>query len=73
MAFVAVSGIGIVLVNLAVYMILGWDVEAICPGDAQFCADVWWTTIVDQLAQFLFVGLMLVVLAHASPWALIRA
>lgn len=73
MAAAAVSGIAIVLINFAVYSVLGWNVDAICPGTPQFCADIWWSTTVEYMALLFFLGLVLVVLVQTSPWALVRA
>lgn len=63
-----------ILSTLALNMITGWDLKAAeaCPGTEQFCSGVWWTAVSDHLPVSLFLGLLLVTFALASPRAFIR-
>ena len=67
-----VLGLGFVMVTLTFNLISGWSLDADCPGTEQFCDGVYWQTVVEYLPTWLFLGQILVVLALASPFALVR-
>ena len=72
LASMAVLGVGALMVTVTLNLIGGWSLDASCPGDTAFCNGIWWTTVVEYLPTWLYVGQILVVIALASPWALIR-
>ena len=72
LVFMAVSGVGFLMVGLSLNLITGWTMDPMCPGDTAFCDGVWWTFVVEWLPTWLYVGQMLVVLSLASPWAVVR-
>ena len=68
-----VLGIGSLLVTLAFNLVLGWDLNAICPGSDTFCSGLWWTSVAKYLPVWLFMSQLVVTLVFASPFALARA
>ena len=72
LASVAVFAVGSLMVTLSLNLILGWNLDATCPGTDEFCNGVYWNVVVDYLPTWLFVGQILVVLALASPFAVVR-
>ena len=69
----AVLGVGSLMVTLTLNMIAGWSFDtASCPGTDAWCGGVYWRTVVQHLPTWLFIGQILVVLALASPYALVR-
>ena len=68
----AVLGVGSLMVTLTFTLIAGWNVNAICPGSDSFCNGVYWKTAVKYLPVWLFLGQSMVVLALASPFAMLR-
>ena len=71
LASVAVLGVGSLMVTLTLNSISGWSLDASCPGET-LCDGVYWQTVVEYLPTWLYVGQILVVLAMASPFALVR-
>ena len=69
---VAVMGLGSLLITLSFNLIIGWNLDANCPGTAEFCAGVWWSAVVGYVPVWLFIAQALVVLALGSPYALAR-
>ena len=67
-----VLGIGALLVTLAFNLITGWELDAVCPGSAAFCAGPWWTAVAQYLPVWLFLGQLAVVGVFASPYAMAR-
>ena len=72
LASLAVLGVGSLMVTLSLNSILGWGLDASCPGTQAFCTGIYWRTVVEYLPTWLYVGQILVVLAMASPFALVR-
>ena len=68
----AVLGVGSLMVTFTLNQLVGWNVDAACPGSTSFCDGVYWRTVVEYLPIWLYVGQLLVVLAVASPFALVR-
>ena len=69
----AVLGVGSLMVTLTLNMIVGWSFDtASCPGTDAFCDGVYWQTVVQHLPTWLYIAQILVVLALASPFALVR-
>ena len=68
----AVLAIGSLLVTLSLNMIAGWSLDASCPGSEAFCDGVYWRTVVKYLPAWLYIGQIMVVIALASPYALVR-
>ena len=64
--------VAMLMVTLALNMLLGWDLDASCPGTTQFCDGVYWTYVAGNLPTWLFIVQILAVLALASPFALAR-
>ena len=82
LAGAAVFGVGMVLALFTTNMILGWNLDGACPmvavnefvkKPAPICNSIYWTYIVDYMPAWLFIAQILVVLALASPFALVRA
>lgn len=72
MAGAATFGVCSLLVTLTINMLTGWDLDAMCPGTDEFCGGIYWQTVADYLGGWLFIGQLVVVLALASPFALVR-
>ena len=72
MTSLAVLAVGGVLLTLTFNLVLGWDVDALCPGTDAFCDGVYWQTVADQLPTWAVIGQALVILSIASPFALAR-
>ena len=68
----AVLGVGMVLVTFSLNLITGWSLDATCPGPTSFCDGPYWTTAVTYLPAWLFLAQIMVVLALASPYAIVR-
>ena len=71
-AAMAVLGMGLALLTLTISMVGAWDVDAMCPGSDAFCDGIYWQTVVDYLPGWLFIGHLVVILALASPYAVVR-
>ena len=74
MAALTVIGLASLLVTLSLNMIAGWDLDTAgaCPGTPEFCSGSYWQAAVEYLPVWLFLGQILVVIAMASPVALVR-
>lgn len=72
LASMAVLGVCSLMVTLSLNSISGWSLDASCPGTDSFCGGVYWRTVVEYLPTWLYVGQIMVVLALASPFALVR-
>ena len=68
----AVLGVGSLMVTLSFNQIIGWSLDASCPGTEVFCDGVYWQTVVEYLPIWMYIGQIMVVLALASPFALVR-
>ena len=68
----ALLGVGSLMVTLSLNMISGWSFDTSCPGTDAFCNGVYWRTVVQHLPTWLYMAQILVVLALASPFALVR-
>ena len=68
----AVLGVGVLMVTLALNLVSGWSLEATCPGTEQFCDGLYWQAVVEYLPTWLYVAQVFVVFALASPFALVR-
>ena len=71
-AGMAALGVGSLMVTLSLNAIGGWSLDASCPGTEAFCDGIYWKTVVEYLPTWLYVAQVLVVLAAASPFALVR-
>ena len=72
MVSAAVLGVGSLMVTLSLNAITGWSIDPSCPGTESFCDGVYWEFVVEYLPVWLYVGQLLVVLAMASPFAMVR-
>ena len=72
LATITVLGIGSLMVTLSLNLLSGWSLDASCPGTDGFCDGIYWQTVVENLPTWLYVGQIMVVLALASPFALLR-
>ena len=72
MTSLVVLTVGGLLLTLTFNLIVGWDVDALCPGTDAFCNGVFWRTVADQLPTWAIIGQALVILSIASPFALAR-
>ena len=72
LASMAVLAVGSLLVTLSLNLIAGWSVDASCPGSSAFCDGIYWQTVVKYLPTWLYIGQIVVVIALASPYALLR-
>lgn len=71
-AGMGVLALGSLMVTLTINMVGDWDVAALCTGTTTFCDGVYWQAMVTYMPAWLFVAQILVVLAMASPVALVR-
>ena len=72
LASMTVLGIGSLMVTLSLNLISGWSLDSSCPGTDAFCNSAYWRIVVDYLPTWLYIGQIMVVLALASPFALVR-
>ena len=72
LASMAIIGVGGLLITLTLNLIGGWNLDAYCPGSESFCDSSHWQLIVQYLPTWLFIAQLLVVLALAAPFALVR-
>ena len=71
-ASLAVLGVCTLMFPLTANFILGWNLDATCPGTETFCNGVYWRYLVDYLPTWLFIAHVMVVLALSMPVALVR-
>ena len=72
LASMAILGVGSLMVTLSLNAISGWSLDATCPGTDSFCQGVYWQLVVEYLPTWLYIGQIMVVMALASPYALVR-
>ena len=68
----AILGVGGLMVTLTLNLIGGWSLDAHCPGSESFCNASYWQLVVQYLPTWLFIAQILVVLALAAPFAIVR-
>ena len=71
LASMAILGVGSLMVTLSLNLLAGWTLDTMCPGSESFCGGVYWTAVVKYLPTWLYIGQIMVVLALASPVALV--
>jgi len=71
-AGMATLALGSLLVTLSLNLIVGWNLDAACPGSETFCDGIYWQTAEKYVPIALFMAQLLVVFALSSPVALLR-
>ena len=72
LASIAIMAVAGALLPMTLNLLAGWSLDAQCPGTTAFCGSRAWKIVVEYLPAWLFLAQLLILLAMAAPFAIVR-